>query len=1125
MATQISLAKGGYYPFPAEYLPSIAGLFNVAPSWGEERPRARLLDPCAGEGEALQILATHLKMQPYAIELEEGRAATCKRIFGEKRALHEDMFKADIEPGSMQMVWMNPPFTMDTAGSLRRRREFDMLQHAWRWVDSDGYMVFISYAHHLTLDLLSWVGRRSSDMALFRLPELHMGLYVYTVLVATKSYSDSSGLDHKAIQAFYAQAQSPDKITHLLPPSQPFTSLPSAGSNKKLLSIRLALTPLRKFAPMPSNQRKLLAALRDNGAERTDTFQMAVTPRTKTDLDIRPVTRPKLGHMLTLMAAGMFNNLRLETSRGPALLRSTVRQVEELVDTKTTGIQGKTETWIKRPKAIITLLHADGRVDDISDDASLAAFIGQHREVLLAYVEERYKPRYEITGDHPAKRRWLPYMREQRVKGKHPLFPAQQHVAAAMCATLKQRRSVLLAGEMGSGKTPITLSVLDAWHKDRLANRERHKAAAWAQKPLKGEAALIVCPAIMVRKWAREAQQQHPHAHVVALRNDHTLGDFAAAMRHLDANPTQIHIIVASQDAIKPGEGFIAAYTARRGKITCPTTGEPVKNDDGEPAQIEYLEGHKRFHGSYPLWQEVRQIRVKAAMKAGKPHPLASRQWWAGRGVPAVRSPRLPLWRLVKARYRYRIGIMVIDEAHQSKSIESDRYASVSALARYSKKLIGLSGTIFNGRASSLYGIETIFNPALFEMYPWGKGGVDQFSRDMGVIEKIIEYKEEFTSTGTYSGVKRIAHGAKERPGVSPLLIQMVLDHTVFLSITDLGKALPELEEVPQVLQMSPAQLSEYRKGEAALKAHLQDCRTVGDSSFLGAYYQSLLAYPDTAGAEMRVVHARTVKNEWGKITARIDTHVHTFGAVQANLPKEDWLVEAVRAEVAQGRGVGVFVTQSDTRDIQPRIAELLTNAGLKVAVLTKAVKPVDREAWVTKQFEQGAQVLISNPRLIEVGLDILQCPTLIFLSPDPQLAVMAQASRRHWRITQTQPCKTYFVCYDDTMEYRLTGLMADKFKALDVINGEKASLSALNNTDLLSELMATNVVVRDLKAEFAIINRRTFDDSAWIDQDEPAPPPQESMAKIAPPALLVLQALPQLEDNPEQRTRQLRLL
>ena len=42
-----SVAKGGYYPFPPEYIPAFASLFQPAP------PGGLLLDPCAGEGAAL----------------------------------------------------------------------------------------------------------------------------------------------------------------------------------------------------------------------------------------------------------------------------------------------------------------------------------------------------------------------------------------------------------------------------------------------------------------------------------------------------------------------------------------------------------------------------------------------------------------------------------------------------------------------------------------------------------------------------------------------------------------------------------------------------------------------------------------------------------------------------------------------------------------------------------------------------------------------------------------------------------------------------------------------------------------------------------------------------------------
>jgi hypothetical protein len=87
----------------------------------------------------------------------------------------------------------------------------------------------------------------------------------------------------------------------------------------------------------------------------------------------------------------------------------------------------------------------------------------------------------------------------------------------------------------------------------------------------------------------------------------------------------------------------------------------------------------------------------------------------------------------------------------------------MAVIARASDNIVALTGTIFNGYASSLYGPETIFNPSLFERYVWGNAGINQFVRDMGVLEKVVEYRDEYNTNGTYSGVKRINHGAKER--------------------------------------------------------------------------------------------------------------------------------------------------------------------------------------------------------------------------------------------------------------------------------------------------------------------------------------------------------------------------
>lgn len=1096
MATQESLAKGGYYPFPAEHLSTISSMFK--PIYSYDNP-PRILDPCAGEGEVLAHFAQALRLDTYAIELEAGRAEKCKERFTEWRVLHEDMYRANIEPQSFQLLWMNPPFTMDTAGVGRKRREFDMLQHAWRWLQEQGCAVFVSYAHHLTLELLTWAVTNTKKLELYRLPEEHFGLYVYTVLVMQKGrreYAVDKSSRYKMpmtaydiAKSFYEMAQEPNKITPLAKAISHSYHL--YGANKKLA----------RFAAMDFDSSRTLQALAECGAETTDPFRVVIEGKQALlDRDIRPVVRPKLGHMVTLMAAGMFNNLRLHTSKGEAVLRSTVRESTELTHTEHAEGGGKKEVYVTRPKSIITLLYASGEIEDISTDEALSNFIQAHKEVLFAYVERHYKPRYEITGDSPEKRRWLPYMSQQKVKGKHALYPAQQHVSAAICTTLEQIHKCLFVGEMGVGKTNCTLAVVDAWHKHQLAHRTLHKNALWMRR-YRPRISMVICPALMVKKWEKEARLQLPQAHIVALSDDDILADFARAMRHQDEHPDQLHIVIASQDAIKLGEGWSPAYniahTGRaKQRLIHPHTGEDVLTSDGLPAVTDYLAQRPRAG----FWQEIRKFRLPKrgngrAERVGdkvvsliKDEPVQD-EWLALKGVRASRSPRLPLWRLLEQRqYKKRIELLVIDEAHQSRSIDSDRYASVRGIAAQAHNIIGLSGTIFNGKASSLYGIETIFNPQLFELYEWGKSGHDKFARDMGVLEQVIEYKDD-DKYGYYSKTKRHAHGAKERAGVSPLLIQLITDHTVFMSITDMGKHMVTLTESPEELDMDANLASAYSTGESALKAYQQSCRTMGDNSFLGAYYQSLLAYPNAAHLDMLIQHKQITKSDYGRKTGTYVRDVHHFPQIADTSAKERWMLDFVEEEIAQGRGVALYVTQSDTRDIRPRLAELLKERGIKSAMLNPSVKPIEREEWIVKQFDNGAQVLITNPRLVEVGIDILQCPTLIFLSPEPQLAVMAQAARRHWRIPQTKPCKTVYVSYNKTMEAKLMGVMTQKFIALDVLNGNKASLSAISNdVDLLNVLMSDDdVPIRDLRAEFAIINQRDFTDSAWETEDLPA--------------------------------------
>ena len=94
--------------------------------------------------------------------------------------------------------------------------------------------------------------------------------------------------------------------------------------------------------------------------------------------------------------------------------------------------------------------------------------------------------------------------------------------------------------------------------------------------------------------------------------------------------------------------------------------------------------------------------------------------------------------------------------------------------------------------------------------------------------------------------------------------------------------------------------------------------------------------------------------------------------------PKERALVDLVAAERLQGRRVLAYATHTGTRDITGRMEDFLSRHGFRVAVMKTDAVPLERpEAWVAKRVEEGADVLVSHPRLVQTGLDLVEFPTI----------------------------------------------------------------------------------------------------------------------------------------------------
>ncbi|MEW5935279.1 MAG: hypothetical protein AB1816_17015, partial [Bacillota bacterium] len=141
------------------------------------------------------------------------------------------------------------------------------------------------------------------------------------------------------------------------------------------------------------------------------------------------------------------------------------------------------------------------------------------------------------------------------------------------------------------------------------------------------------------------------------------------------------------------------------------------------------------------------------------------------------------------------------------------------------------------------------------------------------------------------------------------------------------------------------------------------------------------------------------------------------------------------------------------------RLRELLESAGIRVAVLTADVPPVRREEWLEEKCLQGAQVVVAQARLVETGLDLTgvkNFPTLVFYQTGYNLYTLRQASRRSWRIGQTEPVKVVFLAYRDTLQETALQLMGSKLEAALLLEGKftaEGLLALSAGEDMTAEL------------------------------------------------------------------------
>ena len=646
----------------------------------------------------------------------------------------------------------------------------------------------------------------------------------------------------------------------------------------------------------------------------------------------------------------------------------------------------------------------------------------------------------------------------------------------------------------------------------------------------------------MTGKWVRELEEAIPNARAAIVR---TPADMDALYAGYARGGRTVFAVLSRESA---RDGYMrrpaARWDARRQGFTCPDCGSVIQMefmDCGKrtltDATPEYFRTETRANRKCEgcgavLWtattaeEQSEWVRIShlgyvhrrfaylardACKTAAAKKQLAALlrepdRFMAARGA----CRRFPLSTYIKNRYRGKIDGLIADELHQF-SADSGQGDAMGELFAAAKKCIGMTATLINGYASGIFYL--LYRMCAYRMEQDGQSyaAPAQFAREYGVTEDTYEVRE-----GGYNSNRRTAKRKKrsrQKPGVSPLVYsRFLLENGVFLSLMDMGKDLPEYEEIPVPLRLPENQQRAYDDLEHAFHGIFKDRSREGRKlaqKLLSVSLNLMMAYPDQPYGHEPVLHP---------VTADPILVPEDSGAPEEQTEKDRRTLEIIRRKVNAGERVLLYVNWVRL-DSRTRLKRFLTDAGVRAEIMEDTVPPRGREEWVANHLRQGMQVMITNPGLVETGLDLNDFTTLIFYDMAFKLFTFRQASRRSWRINQTAPrVEVYILYYRNTMQERAVRLMASKLAVAGVIEGgvlTDEGLAAMSESEDMTFALARELAegirhedaVEDIAASFrkmAVLHpaqERQVQEAECGQQSVPVSVRKETKIRPVPPA------------------------
>lgn len=632
---------------------------------------------------------------------------------------------------------------------------------------------------------------------------------------------------------------------------------------------------------------------------------------------------------------------------------------------------------------------------------------------------------------------------------QRPLFARQARLVAAGTEYLMKNKSLIISAEMGTGKTAQALAV--ALHDKFKVN-------------------FIMAPPHLVSKWADEIRTVY--------RDSQVNYRIVIVSRWEDLVP------FTGRDLRKEGCKYFFLLSRESAKLS-------YRRKKAYNVKYKYIEVEEILDGN------VLNVRKKIATancpKCGNmicesetEHPHFSDIPYKcksvevdedGNDIPGTQCgevlrdvdrdcsekmrTRISIAEYIKNQWpKGSIDLLTLDEIHEYKGGDTGQGNAMAMMCTRAKKIVGLTGTLLNGYASSLFYILYRLNPHLMKKeLGLDYNQVKHFVELYGAHEEVVEAKEVNPEGIVTRMGKRIR--LKEKPKISPYLLSLILDMTIFLRLDEIKMdndlKLPSYEESIEFVDPNKEFLKSYDMyiGEIASKIKK-------DKRFLGNLANDSLSVADLpynyhSAHEEVFFTPPVIRSESNRVNDK-----------QVVLPltnKEMRLIEIVKSELKQGRKCLVYIHFSN-KGVGDDVFRILqeTLSGNSVLLLKPSIDAKKRQAWIEKN---PSDVLICNPELVKTGLDLLQFPTIIFYETGYNVFTLKQASRRSWRIGQRNDVKVIFMANRFTAQHKALELVGAKVNAANSLEGRLSGdddLSSMGDDDDNIQLALAKAILNNEK-------------------------------------------------------------